>query len=397
MSDTSAATLAYLEQNGVHANVRRAVAMVLRERPADPIKAISDHLLARARAKALLIVAHNFQREGAQLVAACTARLLNAEICAPVDGPLREDLERDGIPTLVVSVDDIVSLASERLLLVHTAMLWELVSKLVDREARFGWCIHESDLPVLFAQLTGFEDALRSDHLLDRAPCVFVCDAQLREYAPMRSPAATSPFKRIYNGIDITAFDALCAPVVRADVRAELGVTTDQVLCVTVGTPKPRKGQLGVVHAATELGWCCAVVGARGEGEYEATLQAQSSCKLIGRGDAALVAKFMVAADVYVCNSEIESFPLGILEAMACSLPVVSTDCGGIREQLSTACGILVPMEASTRLENLVSALRPLADAEVRRGMGSAARSRVEELFGLATMRQAYEEFMGSL
>ena len=51
----------------------------------------------------VLVVAHNFQREGAQLVAACTARLLGAEMCAPVDGPLRGDLAADGVATRVAS------------------------------------------------------------------------------------------------------------------------------------------------------------------------------------------------------------------------------------------------------------------------------------------------------
>ena len=359
--------------------------------------AIAAALFAyRRRRRRILVVAHNFQREGAQLVAACTARLLRAEMCAPVDGPLRQDLERVGVPTRVASLDEIMELSAERVLLVHTAMLWELVVELTAKGRRFGWCIHESDLPVLFSQLAGLEAALTSGRLLDRATCVFVCEAQRREYAALRSASAPSPFARIYNGIDIAALDAMRARVSRASVLAELG-GGDRGVLITVGTPKPRKGQLGVVQAAAALGWCSVVVGARGEGEYEAELQAEPSCRLIGRGDAALVTKYLCAADVYVCNSEIESFPLGILEAMACSLPVVSTNCGGIAEQISPECGALVSMDAATRHDHLCTALAPLADERVRQRMGAAARARVEEKFGLDTMRQEYEAFMAGV
>ena len=67
----------------------------------------------------------------------------------------------------------------------HTVMLWELVATLADRGVRVGWCIHESELPVLYRALPGVERAL-TDGLLERVACVFVCDAQRAEYAPLR-------------------------------------------------------------------------------------------------------------------------------------------------------------------------------------------------------------------
>jgi glycosyltransferase involved in cell wall biosynthesis len=41
------------------------------------------------------------------------------------------------------------------------------------------------------------------------------------------------------------------------------------------------------------------------------------------------------ASDIYVCSSTNESFPLVILEAMSCSLPIVTTPVFGISEQLT--------------------------------------------------------------
>jgi glycosyltransferase involved in cell wall biosynthesis len=55
---------------------------------------------------------------------------------------------------------------------------------------------------------------------------------------------------------------------------------------------------------------------------------------LVRRGDQQHVFRHLLAADVYVCNSVVESFPLGILEAMLVELPVVATAINGIVEQV---------------------------------------------------------------
>ena len=45
-------------------------------------------------------------------------------------------------------------------------------------------------------------------------------------------------------------------------------------------------------------------------------------------------AQYYLAADIFICTSRIESYPRVILEAMAFGLPVVSTPCYGIVEQV---------------------------------------------------------------
>jgi glycosyltransferase involved in cell wall biosynthesis len=62
-----------------------------------------------------------------------------------------------------------------------------------------------------------------------------------------------------------------------------------------------------------------------------------------GRGDAAAVAGWMRAADVFCLPSYSEGCPNVVVEALACGRPVVATRVGGIPELVNEACGMLIP------------------------------------------------------
>ena len=89
---------------------------------------------------------------------------------------------------------------------------------------------------------------------------------------------------------------------------------------------------------------------------------------------------FYREADVFVNASYSEGLPLPILEAMACSLPVVATSVGGIPEAVVPGqTGLLVePGDANSLADTL---LRLLQDDDLRLTMGRNARRRAVELF----------------
>jgi glycosyltransferase involved in cell wall biosynthesis len=61
------------------------------------------------------------------------------------------------------------------------------------------------------------------------------------------------------------------------------------------------------------------------------------------------------AADFFVLPSKSgEGLPLVALEAMACALPVIATDVGGISEVLMEKWGMLVPANQPERLAKAV-------------------------------------------
>lgn len=93
-------------------------------------------------------------------------------------------------------------------------------------------------------------------------------------------------------------------------------------------------------------------------------------------------------------NSDILVLPLleatannSLLEAMACGLPVVSTDLPGVRDYVTPACAELIPKGAVEQLAAVVRRLQ--RDPELRARMALAGRARALELSWENVARQA--------
>jgi N-acetyl-alpha-D-glucosaminyl L-malate synthase BshA len=88
----------------------------------------------------------------------------------------------------------------------------------------------------------------------------------------------------------------------------------------------------------------------------------------------------LAGAAVFLLPSETESFGLAALEAMACGVPVVASDVGGLPEVIGAGeAGFLRPVGD---VEGMATcARRLLDDPTLRRRMAAAARHRAETLF----------------
>ena len=82
------------------------------------------------------------------------------------------------------------------------------------------------------------------------------------------------------------------------------------------------------------------------------------------------------AADLFLLTSRWENRPISIVEAFGAGLPVVATDCGGVRELVDAEVGGLVPVDDADAIAAALIALLGDPDRMARCGAAALARSR---------------------
>ena len=112
-----------------------------------------------------------------------------------------------------------------------------------------------------------------------------------------------------------------------------------------------------------------------------------------------IVADYFRAADLYVHAAKAETFPLSVLEAGACGIPIIASAVGGVPEQIEDGhTGYLVDPGNPDDLARKI--MRVLSDDETRKAMGYAAALVAQRKFGVDRMTRDYlgwfEEIMES-
>jgi glycosyltransferase involved in cell wall biosynthesis len=188
---------------------------------------------------------------------------------------------------------------------------------------------------------------------------------------------AVDPAKLVVvpNAVDLEHF----RPRERGAVRSVLGLPEDVPIVAFLGHFIDRKGPLRVLEALRRAPDARAIFLGHGpqQPEGEQVLHAE-------RCPHALVPHYLCAADVFVLPTRSEGSPNAILEALACGLPVVSSDIPSVREVVSKSCGELVdPMDVRALGDAIA---RLLEDAPRRATMSEAAR---EHASGFSLERRA--------
>lgn len=113
----------------------------------------------------------------------------------------------------------------------------------------------------------------------------------------------------------------------------------------------------------------------------------QAAVHLVGPLDGAEVVQAYVDADVFALPSYTENFGMTVIEALACSLPVVISDQVNIHAEVSDAGAGVVTRCDADEVAHALQAL--LNDADRRRAMGEAGRRLVQERFTWPTIVDA--------
>ena len=162
------------------------------------------------------------------------------------------------------------------------------------------------------------------------------------------------------NGIDVIKF----CPLVKSVARAELNIPEDAKVLISVGALVDRKGFHRVIEVLPALvakypELIYLIVGGDSpEGNIRErleqqvkTLKLENNVRFLGAYPSEQLKLPLSAADLFVLATANEGWANVFLEAMACGLPVITTEVGGNKEVVNNpGLGTVVPFGDSAAL-----------------------------------------------
>jgi len=199
----------------------------------------------------------------------------------------------------------------------------------------------------------------------------------------------------IWNGVDGSLYKPRDSGFIRRK-REELGISSGAIVLGTVGRYCPEKNYgmllevLGILQDT-----CNPVLVMVGDGPLmkdfvrdAKRLGVIDNLRILGERDD--TQELYPAFDLFLLSSVREGMPLVVIEAMACALPVVSTDVGGIRNIVKDGkTGFLVPAGDASAMASRIRLL--MANAALREQFGRNARNFFERSLSIEQMVGQYE------
>ena len=330
--------------------------------------------------------------------------------CQHALGPVAEEIEAAGVPVHLLSgtgrldvsfLPRTVSLLRRervRLILTHgfsTGVIGRIAGALAGVPVR-----------ILAEHSTGERDMTRVRHRVNgvlrplASAWVAVAHGQL-DYLENGKGIPRGAIRVIPNGIDASPFRPEGA---RRRIRREFGIPEDAPVAGILAVLRPEKDHRTFLTAARlaldELPDARFLVV--GDGPLAGHVRREVDALDLGdhvvlAGRRADIPDVLAAFDVSVLSStDVETFPLAFLEAMATGLPLIGTRVGGLPEMIAEERnGLLVEPADPQGLARAM--LRVLGDRELARTWGAESRRRVLDEFGVEKMVRSYEDLFVEL
>jgi len=252
----------------------------------------------------------------------------------------------------------------------------------------------------IFNHVEKVNDLTVGKETLKQADKIIVVSNATKEYV-LSLGAKPSKVKVLHNGVDLNRFKPL--PKVKEEMRKKLGISKDVKVILTVRRIVYKNGVDTLIDAANSAvkkkqKLVFIVVG---KGPDMVSIQNQieqlgleKNIKLTGFVADQDLHLYYNMADLFVLPSKSgEGLPLVALEAMACGLPVIATNVGGINEIMVKGFGKLVP---ANNPEALAKAIVEFAD--INNENNGELRAIVEEQYSwdknVARLIEIYEELI---
>jgi glycosyltransferase involved in cell wall biosynthesis len=211
----------------------------------------------------------------------------------------------------------------------------------------------------------------------------------------------------IPNGVDTTRFHPVSA-VEKQELRRQLDLPKRDTIVTYTGRLVSYKGLPLLLRVWQDIQHQYAyvtllLVGSGSQDihnceaelqEYVAIHNLQNSVTFVGNVEN--VQEYLQASDVFVFPTECEAFGIALVEAMACSLPAISTSVGGVRDILQHLLNGLVIQPGS--FQQLYDALALLiTDGALSANLGRAARQTAQDRYTMVKISRQYVRLLKSL
>ncbi len=195
-------------------------------------------------------------------------------------------------------------------------------------------------------------------------------------------------------GVDLQRFQ----PRPQAAARARLGLHTNQHIVLCVGRMEPLKGMDSLIHSLAIVhqqhpSWRdtlqVLLIGGASEAQPEqwnteqqrlaqlrTDLNVAHAVTFLGAQPQERLPDYYAAADIVTIPSHYESFGMVALEAMACGVPVIASDVGGLAITIEDGqSGLLVPPDAPDILADRLQQVLISTDQRATLSIGAHKRA----------------------
>lgn len=247
----------------------------------------------------------------------------------------------------------------------------------------------------------GLNDAIVGRNSLGLSDRIIVVSKATMKYV-LSLGADPEKIRLLYNGVDVDNFKPL--NLSKKGIRKELGYPQNCFIVFTVRRLVYKNGIDCLLEAARiavkENPRLLFLVAGTGPDYKKITAKMreyslEENFRLLGFVSDDLLPKYYCLSDVFALPSKSgEGLPLVLLEAMACSLPVISTDVGGASEIINEQVGRIIPPNCAEAFAEALLAFANMDLAHYRR----EARKLVEEHYSweknVERLVEIYEELI---
>lgn len=240
-----------------------------------------------------------------------------------------------------------------------------------------GYCPDLKSYPKTFLDTCNFMWRKKKEIFLTGRNPIIVCPSKWMGDKVKESYLKNFEVKVIPNAIDTDIFK----PKNKRIVRKKHGIPDDKkvILYVASDLKDERKGAkyfFGSLKYINTKDWIVITLG-KGINNF-ILIDAKAVIKQIGYfQNEKDISEIYNIADIFCISSLDDNFPTTVLEAMACGIPVVGFKVGGIPEQVTEDCGILVETK---NIKSLGKALEELLNNDdLRNKLSENCRKRILE------------------